>query len=402
MSLSAADLGQTYKNIDALTSNQSGGVTISPTEKQGPTTTVPALGGGVGIPKIINIPARCERVVQPSNWPWVPYWWIVAGCPDIGPLLALARNPNTEVLLPGATKVIEQGAGQSMCPSPCKIKPGSFDRWGKLVGLGMGGSGGAGKIFNIPANCLRVVQPSNWPWAPHWWIAAGCPDDGPMLALVRTRLPRANWRPVYLRYTLEARLPAWQLGVPCVIGDEGPGGGIVFYVSTTKINVQPGISSGGYCLEAAPKTWNNTASDPLLNWGCYGTWIGGSLSTGVGIGTGASNTAKIMADCSPLNIAARRAGDSTFGGWDDWFLPSKGELDLMWTNLASATPSLGDFREDYYWSSSQNNSINAVWGGNTAWVQYFYAGGQGYGTGDYSYYAKNDPHFVRAIRAFEP
>ncbi len=152
-------------------------------------------------------------------------------------------------------------------------------------------------------------------------------------------------------------------GLPnCKIGDIGPGGGIVFYVSKTKINVQPGISLGGRCLEAAPKTWNGSPSDKERPWGCIGTSIGG---LGIGIGTGAANTKKIMVGCVTLDIPARRAGDLTFGSKTDWFLPSKAELNLMYTNLASA--GLGDFVTGRYWSSSRT-------GPRHAWSQSFELG----------------------------
>lgn len=140
----------------------------------------------------------------------------------------------------------------------------------------------------------------------------------------------------------------------CKVGDIGPGGGRVFYVSTTVINVQPGISSGGRCLEAAPNTWAGTGSDPLLRWGCPGTTIFGTKAA---IGNGASNTKKIMARCGRLNIAARRAGNLTLGGLSDWFLPSRAELYFMRLNLHGA--GIGGFATGYYWSSSEYNAYRA-------------------------------------------
>jgi len=186
--------------------------------------------------------------------------------------------------------------------------------------------------------------------------------------------------------TTTTRPPTTPTTIPpaaCKIGDIGPGGGRVFYVSITKINVQRGISKGGRCLEAAPKTWAGTAKDPTIGWGCDGTLIGG---TSFGIGAGASNTAKIMAGCATSGIAPRRAANSTFGGKSDWFLPSKAELSLMYTNLKSATPSLGGFKPRLYRSSSES-------GASYAWSQSFYDGSQ---------YSSNKfiSHRVRVIRAF--
>lgn len=142
----------------------------------------------------------------------------------------------------------------------------------------------------------------------------------------------------------------------CHIGDIGPGGGIVFYVSASKINVQPKISSGGRCLEAAPNSWNGgTFIGPTYLWGCSGVSV---VGTGIGIGIGASNTAKFVNSCINPNSPARVAADLVFGGKNDWFVPSKAELNLIYTNLKIA--GIGGFTNNYYWSSSENNSLN-VW-----------------------------------------
>jgi hypothetical protein len=72
------------------------------------------------------------------------------------------------------------------------------------------------------------------------------------------------------------------------------------------------------------------------------------------------------------------------GGYTDWFLPSKGELNLMYENLKVS--GVGGFADDAYWSSSEYNA-------DIAWVQDFYDG--------YQYYShKNNAYRVRAFRAF--
>jgi hypothetical protein len=72
------------------------------------------------------------------------------------------------------------------------------------------------------------------------------------------------------------------------------------------------------------------------------------------------------------------------GGYDDWFLPSKDELNLMYTNLKKIDR--GDFSSVWYWSSSESYD-------NAAWFQHFSDGRQnGYGKGGHGY--------VRAVRSF--
>jgi hypothetical protein len=82
--------------------------------------------------------------------------------------------------------------------------------------------------------------------------------------------------------------------------------------------------------------------------------------------------------------AVRVARDFRGGGFSDWHLPSRGELNLVYQNLQkSGVVNLGT---GWYWSSSQFSS-------NNAWDQYFSDGRQGT-------YDKNDTGTVRAVRAF--
>jgi hypothetical protein len=142
-------------------------------------------------------------------------------------------------------------------------------------------------------------------------------------------------------------------------------GGIVFYLD--------GNDGGLVCAESNQSTG--------AEWGCYGTTIG---VTSTAIGTGASNTAAIIAGCSESGIAARICNDLVLNGYNDWFLPSKGELYLMYENLQLA--GVGGFGYNFFWSSSEFNSCEA-------WNQYFY-------NGNPSNYNKYFNIRVRAVRAF--
>ena len=68
---------------------------------------------------------------------------------------------------------------------------------------------------------------------------------------------------------------------------------------------------------------------------------------------------------------------------DDWFLPSKDELNAMYEQLHKKA--VGGFANFYYWSSSENVS-------NYAWGQDFY---NGYLYGNH----RVDRNYVRCIRA---
>lgn len=130
------------------------------------------------------------------------------------------------------------------------------------------------------------------------------------------------------------------------IGDTGPAGGIVFYVS----------NGGQDGFEAALDDAEGGSSD--IGWGCPTTSIQGAA--GVVIGTGAANTAAIVAGCADTGIAAKLANDFSFGGFDDWFLPSLDELN----ELYNQKDVVGGFGEDLYWTSTERSATNA-------WYQFF-------------------------------
>lgn len=133
--------------------------------------------------------------------------------------------------------------------------------------------------------------------------------------------------------------PQW--GGACIyeIGDRGPGGGFVFDVT----------DGGLHGLEAAPE--DQSAG---VGWGCWPYPIPGA--DGTAVGTGAQNTADILAECTDTPIAASIAAGYSLNGHNDWFLPSQEELNLMYTNLHQA--GLGGFN-GYYWSSSESDDYQA-------------------------------------------
>ena len=85
-----------------------------------------------------------------------------------------------------------------------------------------------------------------------------------------------------------------------------------------------------------------------------------------GIGMGFINTEYLVGIRGAGNYAAKICYDLSLGGFDDWYLPSKYELDLMKLNIGGAAPApntnIGNFSElefepglyagRYYWSST--------------------------------------------------
>lgn len=184
------------------------------------------------------------------------------------------------------------------------------------------------------------------------------------------------------------------------IGDEGPAGGIIFYDcdadnDTGNADNLTSSTCGWRYLEVAQED---------LGTYLFGYYRPNGSNTVIGtstdIGTGAANTQELisaMGDAAysknsgtkqTSEYAAKVCADYsiTHDGilYDDWFLPSRDELNLLYTVLQEK--GLGNFERNAYWSSSEYNSGNS-------WLQYFYSGYQ------YAYVLSNK-HYVRPIRAF--
>jgi hypothetical protein len=154
----------------------------------------------------------------------------------------------------------------------------------------------------------------------------------------------------------------------------GPAGGLVFYDKGSY----SGFPAWRY-LEAAPADQGTAGIQ----------WYAGSDTTtgatGAAVGAGRVNTATIVASQgTSASYAATLCKQSCSGGFTDWFLPSKDELDLMRQNLKAY--SVGGFGSDWYWSSSEVDA-------GKAWAQAFGGGGQ-------SEHSKSETKRVRAVRAF--
>jgi hypothetical protein len=103
-----------------------------------------------------------------------------------------------------------------------------------------------------------------------------------------------------------------------------------------------------------------------------------------GIGTGLNNSEVIITALgNATNYAAKYCANYLGGGYGDWYLPSKYELNLVYLQK----PLLGVFASGAYWSSTESNA-------NQAWVQSFDDGSQSPG------YDKGGFWAVRAVRKF--
>jgi TolB-like protein len=133
------------------------------------------------------------------------------------------------------------------------------------------------------------------------------------------------------------------------IGDTGPAGGLIFY--------DKGNSIGGWrYLEAAPRDLGPTiyhSEDSLLP--NYAKYVD---PAGRPVGRGKYNTEYIMEEArnkgGGFNWAAKLCDDYELNGFNDWFLPSRDELNHMYGNLHLREK--GNFRAEKYWSSTTNDN----------------------------------------------
>ncbi len=148
---------------------------------------------------------------------------------------------------------------------------------------------------------------------------------------------------------------------PCAVGDVGPAGGVVFYDAGKKM-------PWGRYLEASPKTsekigwpWRKPGYEPTIDliYDEKGEPSRIKRVKSKAIGMGAANTRAIVNEYGPGKYAARAAWDYEVNGYDDWFLPSADELDVMYNVLYAVEEPLIGFAPTYYWSSSEYDLKNA-------------------------------------------
>lgn len=124
------------------------------------------------------------------------------------------------------------------------------------------------------------------------------------------------------------------------IGETGPAGGLIFF---NKID-----TTGGWnFLECYPNELTT-----LFPWNFN---INQQLNLGTEIGTGRSNTQDIVSFFgNSTNYAAKYCDQLNFGGYNDWFLPSRDELIEIYQSLYASN--IGGFVNDSkYWSSSADD-----------------------------------------------
>lgn len=161
---------------------------------------------------------------------------------------------------------------------------------------------------------------------------------------------------------------------PILIGDAYLGGIVAYFFVSGDTGYVAGETHG---LIVAPTNQSSSAR-----------WYNGTntttTATGSIIGTGSSNTTKIITSQGNTGTyAAKLCKDYRGGGYSDWFLPSKDELNKIYLNKTAIGSGFGT---SAFWTSTENSSTSA-------WRQSFSAGTQNYSS-------KAGSYAVRAVRNF--
>jgi hypothetical protein len=162
------------------------------------------------------------------------------------------------------------------------------------------------------------------------------------------------------------------------IGEEF-GGGVVFHLWKDASGVEHGLIIDKTDLSTA-QVWSDIDA----------TLIGASAQSSW---EGLSNSNAIVGQAGHTSSASALCLNSTNGGQNDWYLPSVQELNMLWNNYYTVARSLTQIsgatqlQPEIYWTSTEIDSNSSMW------HSYFWSGD--------SYSAnKDNPYYVRAVRAF--
>ena len=186
----------------------------------------------------------------------------------------------------------------------------------------------------------------------------------------------SSWEGYYSKVEVDALIANLQSKTEARVGDIRAGG-VVFWVDPS--DNRHGLIAAIEDQSSGIWWWNGI--------------IETTTATGTAIGTGSTNTDAIIAvqGVTETSYAAGLARAYTGGGYTDWFLPSKDELQKMYSNIGQGNilglGNIGNFANNFYWSSTEVDI-------DMAWMQDFWFERQS--AVDKNYQTPS----VRAVRAF--
>lgn len=166
--------------------------------------------------------------------------------------------------------------------------------------------------------------------------------------------------------------------------------------ANTRFPVIGEFYGGGYCIgsitiddDEDQGTYAIIMAEPAgqsssRQWKTGATATAGTTS----LDNGLRNTLAMIANNEAAHPAAAHCHNYDGGGFNDWYLPSKAELQLYWTNRAELA-ALSISGSSYYWTSTQDTTANA-------WRQYMSNGAQASASKTTNYAVRP----VRRVRIF--
>lgn len=156
------------------------------------------------------------------------------------------------------------------------------------------------------------------------------------------------------------------------------GGGVIFHLWKDNLGAEHGLVIATNDLSTSEK-WSNITN---ASTGVQSTW------------NGLANTNAILGQSGHITSAAALCVNSSSGGYNDWYLPSVQEFNMLWINYYTVAKSLlqisgaTQLSSVYlYWSSTQEGATNAL--------PFAFSTGNG----DNSF-PKGFMGYVRAVRAY--
>lgn len=201
------------------------------------------------------------------------------------------------------------------------------------------------------------------------------PAIGTILSIGLNQILKVDFTPTdTVKYDVASKTVTINVKV-LAIGDSFQGGKVAYFFVSGDDGYVAGQTHGLIAsvndLSTSATWWNGTNTS--------------TTATATILGSGSANTTAIIASQGNTGTyAAKICKDYTDGIYNDWYLPSKEELNKLYVNKVA----IGGFIiNGRYWSSTES----AV---DKAWNQYFYNGTQ------YSSTKNTDTYDVRAVRTF--
>ena len=141
------------------------------------------------------------------------------------------------------------------------------------------------------------------------------------------------------------------------VGDIGPAGGIIFYDAGNFIE-------GWRYLEVAPDdiyNWRKERDVKEIPWRGSNRTYNVPVKTGTHIGSGKHNTQEIADFLSTNDNSAQLCLDYVVNDYDDWFLPSKDELNALITFTVDTYGNYRDLLDGFSYRSSSLSQDSKYW-----------------------------------------